>query len=193
MWLNIIGSQIILLHQCSYGEDRVSSTWSNEYLLLENCQKSYNQADSISQSAKKSTFTHPTDPFHSFVLQNFVDHILGYRRVDLSTHFSHMDILKKWHFFHQTPCLINRSRRYSPPPRNSFLKPCWWMLWSTCSLVRTPDVSLNAPDPPVRTDLLRRNRRRRPIRGWWLRASSPATASLPATTSLPSMRRSHDI
>jgi hypothetical protein len=36
----IIGSQIILLHQCSYREDKVSSTWSNEYLLLENLQKS---------------------------------------------------------------------------------------------------------------------------------------------------------
>ena len=36
----IIGSQIILLNQSSYGEDRVSSTWSNEYLLLENRQKS---------------------------------------------------------------------------------------------------------------------------------------------------------
>jgi len=93
----------MLLHQYSYGEDRVSSTWSNEYLLLENRQKSYNQAHSISQCAKKSTLTHPTDPFHNFFLQFFLDIILGYRWVDLSTHFCHMDILKKWHFFHQTP------------------------------------------------------------------------------------------
>ena len=73
----IIGSQIILLNQSSYGEDRVSSTWSNEYLLLENRQKSYHKAHSISQRAKKSTLTHPTDPFHSFFFTKiYIHHIL---------------------------------------------------------------------------------------------------------------------
>ncbi len=37
-----------------------------------------------------------------FFLRNFIDIILEYRWVDLSTYFGHMGNLKKWHFFHQT-------------------------------------------------------------------------------------------
>jgi hypothetical protein len=39
----------------------------------------------------------------NFFWQNFIDIILRYRWVDLSTYFGHMDNLKKWHFFHRTP------------------------------------------------------------------------------------------
>ena len=55
----------------------MSSTWSNEYLLLENHQKSYNQAHSISQSAKKVNFDTPDGPLPLIFFTKIYRHHIG--------------------------------------------------------------------------------------------------------------------